>query len=126
MEVTKWLKPSECVSRIGDSASVQAATRVNAEQSSKRTMCSRPDNPFGKADTAGWTSEEYVQPLHRVVAQHVHKESAQTREAQGVIKDDQPDAVRTAGALGWRRVRITMKPDNAGEGRTSVQDERST
>src|SRR5258707_1663094 len=31
-EVTKWLKPSECVSRIGDSASVQAATRVNAEQ----------------------------------------------------------------------------------------------
>jgi hypothetical protein len=28
MEVTKWLKPSECVSRIGDSASVQAVTRV--------------------------------------------------------------------------------------------------
>src|SRR5215831_5319727 len=27
-----------CVSRIGDSASVQAATRVNAEQTSKRTM----------------------------------------------------------------------------------------
>ena len=32
MEVTKWLKPSECASRIGDGASVQAATRVNAEQ----------------------------------------------------------------------------------------------
>jgi hypothetical protein len=32
IEATKWLKPSECVSRIGDSASVQAATRVNAEQ----------------------------------------------------------------------------------------------
>src|SRR5258705_10996981 len=32
MEATKWLKPSECVSRIGDSASVQAATRVNAGQ----------------------------------------------------------------------------------------------
>ncbi len=31
-EVTKWLKPSISVSRIGDSASVQAATRVNAEQ----------------------------------------------------------------------------------------------
>jgi hypothetical protein len=28
MEVTKWLKTSECVSRIGDSASVQAVTRV--------------------------------------------------------------------------------------------------
>jgi hypothetical protein len=36
MEVTKWLKPSISVSQIGDSASVQAATRVNAEQSSKR------------------------------------------------------------------------------------------
>src|SRR6202165_5948478 len=32
MEVTKWLKPSGSVSRIGDSASVQAVTRVNAEQ----------------------------------------------------------------------------------------------
>ena len=39
VEVTKWLKPSECVSRnFGDSASVQAVTRVNAEQSSKRTL----------------------------------------------------------------------------------------
>src|ERR1700720_4797341 len=32
MEETKWLKPSVSVSRIGDSASVQAAARVNAEQ----------------------------------------------------------------------------------------------
>jgi hypothetical protein len=39
MEETKWLKPSISVSRIGDSASVQAATRVNVEQASKRTMC---------------------------------------------------------------------------------------
>jgi uncharacterized protein len=38
MEVTKWLKPSISVSRIGDSASVQAATRVSAEQASKRTI----------------------------------------------------------------------------------------
>ena len=44
MEVTKWLKPSDSVSRNGDSASVQAATRVNAEQTSKRTMC-RPTWP---------------------------------------------------------------------------------
>jgi len=36
MEETKWLKPSVSVSRIGDSASVQAVTRVNAEQASKR------------------------------------------------------------------------------------------
>jgi hypothetical protein len=39
MEVAKWLKPSDSGSRIGDRASVQAATRVNAEQASKRTMC---------------------------------------------------------------------------------------
>ena len=30
--MAKWLKPSISVSRIGDSASVQAVTRVNAEQ----------------------------------------------------------------------------------------------
>ena len=34
MEETKCLKPSDSGSRIGDRASVQAATRVNAEQSS--------------------------------------------------------------------------------------------
>ena len=33
LEVTKWLKPSDSVSRLyDDSASVQAVTRVNAEQ----------------------------------------------------------------------------------------------
>src|SRR6267378_3226363 len=34
MEVTKWLKPSISVSRIGDSASVQAATRMGLLKSS--------------------------------------------------------------------------------------------
>jgi hypothetical protein len=47
MEATKWLKPSISVSRIGDSASVQAVTRVNAEQSSKRTMRRPTRQPFG-------------------------------------------------------------------------------
>ncbi len=46
-EVTNWLKPSECVSRIGDSASVQAATKVNAEQISKRTMRRPTRQAFG-------------------------------------------------------------------------------
>jgi hypothetical protein len=46
MEVTKWLKPSISVSRIGDSASVQAVTRVNAEQVSKRTMRRSTRQPF--------------------------------------------------------------------------------
>jgi hypothetical protein len=38
MEVTKCLKPSDNGHEFGDRASVQAATRVNAEQASKRTM----------------------------------------------------------------------------------------
>src|SRR5205807_3858080 len=46
MEETKWLKPSVSVSRIGDSASVQAVTRVNAEQASKRTMRRPTRQPF--------------------------------------------------------------------------------
>ena len=66
MEVTKWLKPSISVSRIGDSASVQAATRVNAEQASKRTMC-RPTRPpyRGRLIRSGEMSEDDAQPLHR-------------------------------------------------------------
>ena len=54
MEVTKWLKPSDSVSRIGGSASVQAATQVNAEQTSKRIIV-RADLAVvpGKADTVG-------------------------------------------------------------------------
>ena len=46
MEVTKWLKPLVSVSRIGDSASVQAVTRVNAEQASKRSMRRPTRQPF--------------------------------------------------------------------------------
>ena len=46
MEVTKWLKPSISVSRIGDSASVQAVTRVNAERASKSTMRRPTRRPF--------------------------------------------------------------------------------
>ena len=66
MEVTKWLKPSISVSRIGESASVQAATRVNAEQASKMSMCRPTRHPFrGRLPRLGEMSEEYAQPLHR-------------------------------------------------------------
>jgi len=41
-----WLKPSIGVSQTGDSASVQAATRVNAEQSSKSTMRRSTRQPY--------------------------------------------------------------------------------
>ena len=45
VEVTKWLKPLvKRVTKYGDSASVQAVMRVNAEQSSKRTL-RRPTRP---------------------------------------------------------------------------------
>src|ERR1700726_1442504 len=54
MEETKCLNPSDSGSRIGDRARVQAATRVNAEQASKRSMCRPTRRPLpGKADTVG-------------------------------------------------------------------------
>jgi hypothetical protein len=69
MEVTKWLEPSDCESRTGDSASVQAATRVNAEQNLEKDIV-RADLAvvLGKADTAGRQSEDDAHPPRRVVA----------------------------------------------------------
>ena len=83
MEVTKWLKPSISVSRIGDSASVQAATRVNAEQASKRSMCRPTRRPFrGRLPRLGEMSEEYAQPLHRGSGGSMYTRKAHaTREA---------------------------------------------
>ena len=83
MEVTKWLKPSISVSRIGDSASVQAATRVNAEQASKRTMCRPTRRPFrGRLTQLGEMSEEYTQLLHRGSGGGMYTRKAHaTREA---------------------------------------------
>src|SRR6202043_1865880 len=78
MEVTKWLKPSESASRIGDGASVQAVTRVNAEQASKRTMRRPTRRPFrGRLIRLGEVSEA-VRPdaAPGEWRQHVHKESA--------------------------------------------------
>ena len=83
MEVTKWLKPSDSGSRIGDRASVQAATRVNAEQASKRTMCRPTRRPFrGRLIGLGWMSEEDAQPLHRGSGGSMYTRKAHaTREA---------------------------------------------
>jgi hypothetical protein len=60
MEVTKWLKPSISVLRIGDSTSVQAAGR----NAIKRRASLEKDNAqvdrmalSGKADTAGLPSQ---------------------------------------------------------------------
>ena len=85
MEVTKWLKPSGNGSHFGDSASVQAATRVNAEQASKRSMC-RPTRPpnRGRLLRLGEMSEDYAQPLHRGTGGSMYTRKAHaTREAPG-------------------------------------------
>ncbi len=123
MEVTKWLKPSECVSQIGDSASVQAVTRVNAEQASKRTMRRPTRQPFrGRLIRLGRMSEA-VRPAAAAGEwrQHVHKESAYaTREAlkRGQI-DDQPEA--REGQAGRPGVAegfvVPLKLGNAGGGK---------
>src|SRR5713226_7896710 len=47
MEETKCLKPPDSGHEFGDRASVQAATRVNAEQTSKRSMC-RPTRKWNR------------------------------------------------------------------------------
>jgi hypothetical protein len=80
MEVTKWLMPSISVSRIGDSASVQAATRVNA---SKRTMCGPTRLPYrGRLKWLGELSEDYAQLLHRGIGGGMYARKAYvTREA---------------------------------------------
>src|SRR3984893_12223307 len=84
MEVTKWLKPSISVSRIGDSASVQAATRVNAEQASKMSMCRPTRRPFrGRLTRLGEMSEEHAQPLHRGSGGRMYTRKARaTRERE--------------------------------------------
>src|ERR1700747_2495705 len=107
MEVTKWLKPSISVSRIGDSASVQAATRVNAEQASKRTMCRPTRLPYReRLIRLGW-SERRVAPAAApgYWRQHVHKESAcntGSPEAWSEMTNRTPVRERL-GAVGWRR-----------------------
>ena len=84
MEETKCLKPSgKRVTKYGDSASVQAATRVNAEQASKRSMC-RPTRPpyRGRLIRLGEMSEDYAQPLHRGTGGSMYTRKAHaTREA---------------------------------------------
>jgi hypothetical protein len=83
MEVTKWLKPSISGHGSDDRASVQAATRVNAEQAPKRSMC-RPTRPpnRGRLIRPGEMSEDYAQPLHRGTGGSMYTRKARaTREA---------------------------------------------
>jgi hypothetical protein len=94
MEVTKWLKPSISVSRIGDSASVQAVTRVNAEQASKRTMRRPTRQPYrGRLIRLG--DRARITPIRCagvVATACTQGKRAQHGKPQGVVSDDQPDA----------------------------------
>jgi|SRR5882724_6917211 len=53
----------KCMSRIGDSASVQAATRMNAEQACR--CAGRPGNPFGEGRYDWGIEQRGTQSLRR-------------------------------------------------------------
>jgi hypothetical protein len=84
MEETKWLKPSDKrVTKYGDSASVQAVTRVNAGQASKRPMRRPTRLPYrGRLTRLRRMSEEQPQSLRRGSGDSMHTRKAHaTREA---------------------------------------------
>jgi len=122
MEVTKWLKPSESVSRIGDSASVQAVTRVNAEQASKRTMRRPTRQPFrGRLTRLGVNERRSTQPLRRGSGDSMYTRKANaTREApwRGQSNDQLEAREGQAGRLGVaERFVVPLKLGNAGGGK---------
>jgi len=107
MEVTKWLKPSISVSRIGDSASMQAVTRVNAEQASKRTMRRSTRQPFRgrliRLDDMSEAIRSDAAPGQW--RRHVYKESVRNTGspmARSAMTNRTPARDRS-GAMGWRR-----------------------
>jgi hypothetical protein len=68
-------------------------------------------------------SEEYAQPLHRGSGGSMYTRKAYaTREAQGVVREDQPDAREgQAGHPGVaERFVVPRKPGNAGGGKRPV------
>ena len=122
MEVTKWLKPSESVSRIGDSASVQAVTRVNAEQASKRTMRRPTRQPFRGRLTRLGVNERRSTPSRCagvVATACTQGKRTQHGKPHGVVSDDQLEAREgQAGRLGVaERFVVPLKLGNAGGGK---------
>ena len=122
MEATKWLKPSISVSRIGDSASVQAVTRVNAEQSSKRTMRRPTRQPFrGRLIRLGESRAKSTPSRCAGVVATACTQGKRTQHGKphGVVSDDQPEAREgQAGRLGVaERFVVPLKPGNSGGGK---------
>src|ERR1700729_4641385 len=80
LQLTKCRKSAISVSRIGDSASVQAATRVNVEQASKRTMCRPTRLPYrGRLKWLGEGSEDYAPLLHRGIGGGMYTRKAEAK-----------------------------------------------
>src|ERR1700722_19553301 len=103
-------------SHIGDGASVRAATRVNAEQSPKRTMCRPTRQRYrGRLIRLGEMSDDDAQPLHRGSGGSTYTRKARaTREApqRGQVSDDRTNRtpVRDRPALwGGGEVRSTAE-----------------
>ena len=61
MEVTKWLKPSDSASRIGDGASVQADASERRSKLEKDDAQAEPDDPFGEG-RHDWVNERENTP----------------------------------------------------------------
>src|ERR1700730_7396217 len=87
----------------------------------KGRCAGRPGDPFrGRLTRLGEMSEEYTQLLHRGSGGSMYTRKAHaTREAQCVIRDDQPDAREgQAGRAGVaERLVVPLKPGNAGGGK---------
>src|ERR1700732_4217847 len=121
MEATKWLKPSISVSRIGDSASVQAATRVNVEQASKRKMCRPTRLPYrGRLKQLVELSESTASCYTGVLAAACTQgKRTQHGKPQGEVSDDQPNA--REGQVGRHGVAerfvLPLRPGNSGGGK---------
>ena len=102
-------------------ASVQAATQVNAEQTSKRTLCG-PTWPSYRGRLIRLGDRAKTTPIRRtgvVVAACTQGERVQHGKPQGVARDGQLDA-REGQARRFEvaeRSVVLMKPGNAGGGK---------
>jgi hypothetical protein len=100
---------------------MQAATRGKVEQASKRTMCRPTRVPYrGRLKQLGELSEEYARLLHRGIGGGMYTRKAYaTREAQGEVSDDQPNARK--GQVGRRGVAerfvVPLRPGYSGGGK---------
>ena len=111
----------EAVTKYGGSARVQAVTRVNAEQASKRTMrrLTRISNR-GRLIRLGKRADEAPSRRAGVVATACTQgKRTQHGKPRGVLSDEQPDACE-----GWtgrpgvtERPVLPLKPGNAGGGK---------